>query len=109
MDQKEAQRQFDALWKKLDCTTKIANEASILARHADKGFIELTSDVKIIQNNDDQQSNDINALGEKFGNFIEKVQEKLANNLKWTLAIIFMLLTAYSALIILAINSLTNK
>lgn len=99
------QRQLDALWKKLDDTTKIANEASILARHADKGFIELNSDMKTVQNKIEQQNNDINSLGEKFGNFIDKVQEKLANNLKWTIAIIFMLLTAYSALIILAINN----
>ncbi len=105
MDQKETQRQFDALWKKVDDTAKTANEAVILARHADKGFIELTSEMKIVQNNVEQQNNDINALGEKFGNFIDKVQEKLANNLKWTIAIIFMLLTAYSALIILAINN----
>jgi hypothetical protein len=93
------------LWKKSDETTKTANEALILARHADKGFIELTSDIKIIQSKVEQQNNDINSLGEKFGNFIDKVQEKLSNNLKWTIAIIFMLLTAYSALIILAINN----
>lgn len=105
MDQKETQRQLDALWKKSDETTKTANEALILARHADKGFIELNSDAKATQNQVERQNNDINALGEKFGKFIEKVQEKLSNNLKWTIAIIFMLLTAYSALIILAINN----
>jgi hypothetical protein len=104
MDQKETQRQLDALWKKLDDTTKIASEASILARHADKGLIEFSSDMKTIENKVEQQSNDINALGEKIGSFIDKVQEKLSNNLKWTIAIIFMLLTAYSTLIILAIK-----
>ena len=93
----------------MDETNKIANEASILARHADKGFIELNSDMKAVQNRVEQQNNDINALGEKISSFIDKVQEKLSNNLKWTIAIIFMLLTAYSALIILAINNLTNK
>ncbi len=93
----------------MDDTTKTANEAVILSRHADKGFIELNSDMKAVENKVEQQNNDINALGEKIGNFIDKVQEKLSNNLKWTLAIIFMLLTAYSALIILVINSLTSK
>jgi hypothetical protein len=88
----------------LDETTKTANEAAILSRHADKGFIELNSDMKTVQGQVELQNNDINALGEKFGNFIDKVQEKLSNNLKWTIAVIFMLLTAYSALIILAIN-----
>jgi hypothetical protein len=89
----------------LDETSKTANEALILARHADKGLIELTSDVKIVQNKVEQQNTDINALGEKISSFIDKVQEKLSNNLKWTIAIIFMLLTAYSALMILAINN----
>lgn len=105
MNQKEIQRQLDALWKKLDDAIKMANEASILARHADKGFVELNSDMKTVQGQIEKQNKDINALGGKFENFIDKVQEKLANNLKWTIAIIFMLLTAYSALIILAINN----
>lgn len=94
---------MDALWKKSDETTKTANEALILARHADKGFIEHTSDMKTMQKQVEQQNTDINALGAKFESFIDKVQEKLANNLKWVVGFIFMLLTAYSALIILAI------
>jgi hypothetical protein len=106
MEQKEIQRQLDALWKKSDETTKTANEALILARHADKGFIELNSDAKATQNQVEKQSKDINALGEKFGDFIDKVQERLTNNLKWTIGFIFMLLTVYAALIILAA---TNK
>lgn len=105
MNQKETQRQFEALWKKLDDTSKIAGEATILSRHADKGFIELSIDMKNLKGQVERQNNDINSLGEKFDNFIEKVQEKLGNNLKWTVAIIFMLLTAYSALIILAITN----
>lgn len=95
---------MDALWKKSDETTKTANEALILARHADKGFIEHTSDMKTMQKQVEQQNTDINALGAKFESFIDKVQEKLVNNLKWTIAIIFMLLTTYSALIILAMT-----
>jgi hypothetical protein len=105
MNQKETQRQFEALWKKLDETSKVASEATILSRHADKGFIELSIDMKNLKGQVERQNNDINSLGEKFDNFIEKVQEKLGNNLKWTIAIIFMLLTAYSALIILAITN----
>ena len=105
MNRKETERQFEALWKRLDETSKIAGEATTLSRHADKGFIELSIDMKNLKGQVELQNNDINSLGEKFGKFIDKVQEKLGNNLKWTVAIIFMLLTAYSALIILAITN----
>jgi hypothetical protein len=96
---------MDALWKKLDETAKIANEASILARHADKGFVELHSDMKTAKEKISDQSDDINALGKKFDDFINRVQEKLTNNLKSTIGFIFMLLTVYAALIILAITN----
>jgi len=104
MDQLETQRQIDAVWKKLDDTSHTAAEALTLARHADKGFIELNSDVKSLQRDVAKQNIDINALGNKFEDFIEKVQDKLANNLKWTIGFIFMLLSAYAAIIIMAVT-----
>jgi len=104
MDQLETQRQIDAVWKKLDDTNHTAAEALTLARHADKGFIELNSDVKSLQRDVAKQNIDINALGNKFEDFIEKVQDKLANNLKWTIGFIFMLLSAYAAIIIMAVT-----
>ena len=105
MEQKEIQRQFDAIWKKLDDTAKIANEASVLSRHADKGFIEMSSDMKTIQGKVEQQNTDINNLGRKFEGFTEKTQRKLESNLKWTIGFIFALLTLYGGLIILVITN----
>jgi hypothetical protein len=106
MDQKEEQRQIDAIWKKLDDTSSTANEALTLARHADKGYVELHGVVKNMKDDIEKQNSDINALGGKFEKFIEKVQEKLTNNLKWIIGFIFMLLTAYTTFIIII---LTNR
>ena len=47
----------------------------------------------------------VSRLNQWLDKAVSSAQEKLANNLKWTIAIIFMLLTAYSALIILAITN----
>jgi len=106
MDRKEIERQFDAIWKKLDETHKLASQASSLAQHADKGFIELNSEMKTVRQTIEQQNKDINGLGSKFEEFTEKIRDKLTKNLAWTIGIIFALLTLYSGLIILVI---TNK
>jgi len=106
MRQKEAQRQIEALWKKLDETSKVSNESKTLARHADRGFIELTGDMKDVNRQLTQQNIDINGLGKKFGEFSDQVREKLTNNLKWTIGFIFLILTSFTGLIILTITNI---
>lgn len=106
MDRKETQRQFEAVWRRLDDTAKKSEEALTLARHADKGFVEISSEMKTVRQTIEQQNKDINGLGSKFEAFTEKIRDKLTKNMLWTIGILFALLTLYSGLIILVI---TNK
>jgi hypothetical protein len=106
MKKKEKQRQIEALWKKLDETSKISEEAKTLARHAGRGFVELSSDMKDVNRQLTQQNTDINGLGKKFGDFSDQIREKLANNLKWTIGFIFVILTLFTGLIILTITNI---
>ena len=102
----EVKRQLKAVWINIDELREKATSAEILAKHADRGYIEIYSELKNIKkdfSNIDMSHKELLKIGKDTNNTITKLKidlyGKLNKNLKWTLMFILSLLTGYGAIL----------
>ncbi len=113
---KEHSRQIKAIWTNVDDAKKEASEALILAKHADKGYIEayaelrsLRKDMTKVEKAQEAMQRILNVIKFEVEEIKITFTDKLNNNLKWTLTFIFGILTAYGGLLLFIINQMMKK
>ncbi len=109
MTENETQRQISAIWKKVDAVESTAREGLILAKHADKGYIESYSELKSLRADQNDMKKVLNVVRVEVGNLEVSFTDKLSSNLRWILFFIFGLLGVYSGLIIFILNQIIVK
>jgi len=98
-ENEETSRQLKAMWLNLDNLKKTANESLILAKHADKGYIEIYTELKSLKSNFSriEASNEkIKELSNKVPTLISNLEislsSKLNSNVKWVISIVISFL-----------------
>lgn len=83
------------MFDKLDMVRNTANEALTLARHASKGYIELAVEIRSLKSDVEE----VKIAQKEFKQDIEKLGNQISGNLKWTVLLIFTMLSVFYVLI----------
>ena len=108
MNLEECERQLKAAWSNIDELKDKVINIEILAKHADRGYIEIYAELKNLKKDFKHVEKAHNELmkitkstNDSFNHFKNDILVQLNKNLKWTLMFIISLLTVYGGLILL--------
>jgi hypothetical protein len=99
VDTGEFKRQLKAVWANLDNLKKVSNESLILAKHADKGYVEIYTELKNlkinferIENSNEKIEEMVNGVPGLISKLEVNLANKLTNNVRWVIGIIISFL-----------------
>jgi hypothetical protein len=118
----EVTRQIAALWDKSDQLEKEAHRATSIATHADRGFVEVSSQVKAvtenmnqfkkdltkkiedinlsIEKNDKERKEEFYSFKEDIKDSLEESSKKQINTIRWLIGIFLTLLGLIATILI---------
>lgn len=110
------EHKVDLAFEKIDDVREMAQEARTLSRHASQGHVELWSEVKSIQrtqenilSNQANFSKEISLIRTDFRREVEKLNDKITSNLKWSIRLFFAIIFSYISFIIYMLTKLGGQ